>query len=153
VISFRRDHPVFRRRRWFQGRRIRGIEDLAWLRPDGEEMTDDDWDVGFARAVGVFMNGATIPTTDAFGERVVDDSFLVIFNASDHPIDWCIPSAAWSRRWTIDLDTADPRRGSARTVNKRPGDQLEVADRSMVVLRSVMPPSRHPVHRTTKETN
>ncbi len=116
------DHPVFRRRRWFQGRQIRGIEDLAWLRPDGEEMTDDDWDAGFARAVGVFMNGGTIPTTDAYGERIVDDTFLVIFNAGDQPIDWSIPGPEWSRRWTIDLDTADPRRGVGRTVNKRPGD-------------------------------
>ena len=146
VLTFRREHPVFRRRRWFQGRRIRGIEDLAWLRPDGEEMTDEDWDAGFARAVAVFVNGESIPTTDAYGERIVDDSFLVIFNASDQPIDWCIPGPQWSRRWTIDLDTADPRRGTARTVNRRPSETLEVSDRSMVVLRSVRSPSRHPVH-------
>jgi glycogen operon protein len=142
IISFRRDHPVFRRRRWFQGQRIRGIEDLAWLRPDGEEMNDDDWDAGFARAVAVFMNGGTIPTTDSYGERIVDDTFLVIFNASDHTIHWNIPGPAWSRRWTVDLDTSDPRRGSARTVNKRAGDVLDVADRSMVVLRSIQAPSR-----------
>ena len=154
VIAFRRDHPVFRRRRWFQGRKIRGIEDLAWLRPDGEEMTDDDWDAGFARAVAVYMNGASIPTTDAYGERIVDDSFLVIFNASDHPIDWCVPGPEWSRRWTIDLDTADPRRGDARTVNVKPGDSLAVPDRSMVVLRSVHAPSRQPAHRRdSEETN
>ncbi|WP_411286089.1 glycogen debranching protein GlgX [Lapillicoccus sp.] len=145
IISFRREHPVFRRRRWFQGRKIRGIDDLAWLRPDGEEMTDDDWDAGFARAVAVFMNGATIPTTDAYGERIVDDSFLVIFNASDEQIDWCIPGPEWSRRWTIDLNTADPKRGVSRSANKRPGDRLAVPDRSMVVLRSVKPPSRDPV--------
>jgi isoamylase len=114
-------------------------------------MTDDDWDAGFARSVGVFLNGATIPTTDAYGERIVDDSFLVIFNASDQHIDWCIPGAVWGRRWTIDLDTADPRRGLSRTVNKRAGDQLDVPERSMVVLRSLTPPSRHPVHRRTAE--
>jgi glycogen operon protein len=151
-MTFRRDHPVFRRRRWFQGSKIRGIEDLAWLRPDGEEMTDDDWEVGFARAVAVFMNGESIPTTDTYGERIVDDSFLVIFNASDQPIDWCIPGPQWSRRWTIDLDTSDPKRGSARTINKRPGDTLEVLDRSMVVLRSVRAASRHPVHARSTTT-
>ena len=91
----------------------------------------------------------SIPTTDTYGERIVDDSFLVIFNASDQPIDWCIPGPQWSRRWTIDLDTADPKRGSARTVNKRPGDTLEVLDRSMVVLRSITPPSRVPARRRT----
>src|SRR5690606_32572588 len=114
-----------------------GIEDLAWLRPDGVEMNDDDWDAGFARAVAVFVNGATIPTTDAYGGRIVDDSFLVIFNAGDQSIDWSIPGPEWSRQWTIDLDTADPRRGATRTINKRPGDTLVVTERSMVVLRSV----------------
>ena len=109
-------------------------------------MTDDDWDAGFARAVAVFLNGETIPTTDSYGERIVDDSFLVIFNASDHPIEWQIPGPQWSRRWTIDFDTADPKRGTARTVNKRPGDVLDVVDRSMVVLRSTRAPSRHPAH-------
>ena len=74
---------MFRRRRWFQGRRIRGIEDLAWFRPDGEPMTDDDWENGYARAVGVFLNGDAIPTTDAYGGRIVDDSFFVMFNASE----------------------------------------------------------------------
>ena len=101
---------------------------------------------GFARAVAVFLNGETIPTTDSYGERIVDDSFLVIFNASDQPIEWQIPGPQWSRRWTVDLDTADPKRGSARTVNKRPGDTLDVVDRSMVVLRSTRAPSRHPTH-------
>ena len=70
----------------------------------------------------------------------------MIFNASDQPIEWQIPGPQWSRRWTIDLDTADPKRGSARTVNKRPGDTLDVVDRSMVVLRSTRSPSRHPAH-------
>ena len=70
----------------------------------------------------------------------------MIFNASDQPIEWQIPGPQWSRRWTIDLDTSDPKRGSARTVNKRPGDTLDVVDRSMVVLRSTRAPSRHPAH-------
>jgi isoamylase len=137
VIRYRAAHPVFRRRRWFQGRDIRGIEDLAWLRPDGEEMTDDDWDTGYARAVGVFVNGQTIPTTDAYGERIVDDTFLILFNAGHDAIRWCIPGPEWSVRWTVDLDTADPRRGSTRTVTVRPRDELEVAGRSLIVMRSL----------------
>jgi glycogen operon protein len=144
VIAFRREHPVFRRRRWFQGRLIRGIEDLAWLRPDGEEMTDEDWETGYARAVGVFLNGATIPTPDSYGARVLDDNYLVLFNAGHEALAWQIPGPQWSRRWTIDLDTSDPRRGWARTVNVRPGDEFQVLDRSMVVLRSTRPPARHP---------
>jgi glycogen operon protein len=116
VIAFRAAHPAFRRRQWFQGRLIRGIEDLAWTRPDGEEMTDEDWETGFARAVGVFINGRTIPTPDAYGEKIVDDTFLVIFNASDQDLSWTIPAASWGRRWVVDLDTADPRRGLGRAI-------------------------------------
>ena len=89
--TLRRSHPVFRRRRWFQGRRIRDIDDLAWFRPDGETMSDDDWEAGYARAVGVFLNGEAIPTTDAYGGRIVDDSFFVMFNASETDLPWTVP--------------------------------------------------------------
>ena len=91
VTALRNDHPVFRRRRWFQGRRIRGLDDMAWFRPDGLEMTDDDWETGYAHAVGVFANGESIPATDAYGGRIVDDSFLLLFNASDVDITWTLP--------------------------------------------------------------
>ena len=144
VIAFRSAHPVFRRRQWFRGRLIRGIEDLAWVRPDGGEMTDEDWERGYARAVGVFLNGRTIPTPNAYGERIVDDSFLVLFNASDQDLPWHIPGVAWGRRWVVDLDTADPRRGLGRTIVVRPNDDFSVTSRSLVVLRSTRPPPRHP---------
>ncbi|MEW6475492.1 MAG: glycogen debranching protein GlgX [Actinomycetota bacterium] len=83
LISLRARHPVFRRRRFFQGRPIWGDElsDIGWFRPDGEEMRDDDWRAGFAKAVGVFLNGEEIPDPDPRGRRIVDDSFLVLFNA------------------------------------------------------------------------
>ncbi|MEP1124888.1 MAG: glycogen debranching protein GlgX [Ilumatobacter sp.] len=142
VIAFRAAHPVFRRRRWFQGRRIRGIEDLAWLRPDGEEMTDDDWDTGYARAVGVFVNGTTIPTTDNYGERVIDDSFLLLFNAGHEALSWTIPGPQWGRRWTVDLDSADPRVGVRRNIAARPGDVVELLPHSLRVLRSTRAPSQ-----------
>ena len=141
VIAFRQAHPVFRRRRWFQGRRIRGIEDLAWLRPDGEEMTDDDWDTGYAKAVGVFVNGDSIVTPDAFGERIVDDSFLLLFNAGDAALTWTLPGPEWGRRWTIDLDTNDPRIGARRTVGAKADGEMEVVARSLIVLRSTKGPS------------
>ena len=147
VMAFRRDHPVFRRRRWFHGRSIRGIDDLAWLRPDGEEMTDDDWSTGYARAVGVFINGQTIPTTDHYGQRIVDDTFLLLFNAGHESLEWTIPGPQWSRRWTVDLDSADPRRGLRRIVNAKAGDTIHVEGRSLIVLRSVAPATRHPATR------
>ncbi len=141
VIALRAEHPVFRRRRWFHGQLIRGVEDLAWLRPDGEEMTDQDWDTGHARAVGVYMNGASLPTTDAYGERIIDDTFLLLFNASDQDLLWTLPSSRWSSRWTVELDTTDPRRGASRAVHARPLEQRPIAARSLVVLRSTRPPS------------
>ena len=147
VIAFRLRHPVFRRRQWFRGRVIRGIDDLAWLRPDGEEMTDDDWSTGYARAVGVFINGQTIPTTDHYGQRIVDDTFLLLFNAGHESLEWQIPGPQWSRRWTVDLDTADPRRGLRRTVNAKASDTMHVEARSLIVLRSVAPATRHPATR------
>ena len=147
VIAFRLDHPVFRRRQWFRGRLIRGIDDLAWLRPDGEEMTDDDWSTGYARAVGVFINGQTIPTTDHYGQRIVDDTFLLLFNAGHESLEWTIPGPQWSRRWTVDLDSADPRRGLRRIVNAKAGDTIHVEGRSLIVLRSVAPATRHPATR------
>ena len=142
VVALRMAHPVFRRRRWFEGRQIRGIEDLAWLRPDGEEMSDDDWSTGYARAVGVFMNGRRIPTTDSYGEPIIDDSFLLLFNAGHESIDWSIPGPEWGRRWSVELDTSDPRRGERRTVIAQPRSSFAVEAHALVVLRSTRPPAR-----------
>jgi isoamylase len=77
VAALRAEHPVFRRKRFFQGRPIRGssVDDIAWLRPDGQHKTDDDWASGYARSVAVYPNGEGIPDRDDLGERVVDDSF------------------------------------------------------------------------------
>ena len=78
IIEFRKQHPVFRRRKWFQGRSIRGsdVNDLAWFRPDGEQMSDEDWGAGFAKSLGVFLNGDEIPSVDAAGRRVLDRILL-----------------------------------------------------------------------------
>ncbi len=137
LVAFRAAHPVFRRRRWFQGRRIRGIEDMAWFRPDGEEMSDVDWDTGHARSVGVFVNGESIQATDMYGARILDDTFFLILNASDLDLDWQLPGDRWGARWIIDLDTEDPGVGT----NDRPsigveaGGTLTVTSRSLLVLR------------------
>ena len=79
----RRDHPIFHRRRWFHGRALHGkdVVDVAWLRPDGTEMEDADWESGFAKSIAVYLNGDEIHSTDSLGHAVVDDSFLVVFNA------------------------------------------------------------------------
>ncbi|MET0577477.1 MAG: glycogen debranching protein GlgX, partial [Ilumatobacteraceae bacterium] len=110
VIALRAQHPVFRRRRFFEGRALRGhdVSDIAWFRPDGIEMTDDDWTAGFARSLGVFLNGASLPDPDPLGRQINDDSFLILFNAHEHPVTFMIPPARWGPDWTTVLDTAAP---------------------------------------------
>jgi isoamylase len=130
VIALRRDHPVFRRRHWFQGRPIRGTVDIGWFRSDGTEMDDADWDSGFARSVGLFLNGETIPERDPRGQHVTDDSFLVILNAHDERLDWTLPTQ-WGERWQVVVDTSgdlEPERES------NPDKPLPVTARSVVVL-------------------
>ena len=109
LIALRREHPVFRRRRWFQGRSIRGSVDLGWCRPDGAEMGDDDWDAGSARSVGLFLNGDAITDRDRRGQRVTDDSFLLLFNAHGDAIDWTLPKQ-WGQWWELVTETAEPGR-------------------------------------------
>jgi isoamylase len=132
VIALRRDHPVFRRRHWFQGRPIRGSEvsDIGWFTPGGTEMSDQDWQTGFARSVGLFLNGETIPERDPRGQHVTDDSFLVILNAHDERLDWTLPTQ-WGERWQVVVDTSgdlEPERESS------PDKPLPVTARSAVVL-------------------
>ncbi|MGI9031183.1 MAG: glycogen debranching protein GlgX [Ilumatobacteraceae bacterium] len=133
LTRLRRDHAVFRRRRWFQGRLIRDTDDLAWFRPDGQVMNDDDWENGYARAIGVFFNGAAIPTPDAFGGKILDDDFYVMFNASADLIAYTIPGPPFDRAWTVELDTEPTREHGASVA---PGDVVELIERSMVVLRA-----------------
>jgi len=105
VIAFRRDHPVFRRRRWFHGRPIRGTVDIGWFKPDGQSMTDEDWDASHARSLGAFLNGKAIQTPDDRGRSIVDDSFLLLFNAHTEGVQWTIP-AEYGKAWRLVLDTA-----------------------------------------------
>ncbi len=105
LVDFRLRHPVLHRRRWFQGRPIRGVEEIAWLRPDAQEMTDEDWQTGFAQAVGVFLNGEALTLPDLRGRRLVDDSFLLFFNAAGEALEWTLPEERFGRRWAVALDT------------------------------------------------
>jgi glycogen operon protein len=139
LTRLRAAHPVFRRRRFFQGRPIRGsnIEDIAWLRPDGQQMSEEDWNVGFAKTVGIFLNGRGIPERDDLGERIVDDSFLLLINAHHRSIIFTLPDSAYGRSWETVVDTADPLLAKTRRRQREalPGDKLRVQARVMLVLR------------------
>jgi glycogen operon protein len=133
LISFRRAHPVFRRRHFFHGESLGAdAPDIAWFRPDGSEMTADDWSSGFGKSIGVFFNGETIPSPDARGERVVDDTFLILFNAHYEPLVFTLPAKRWGARWLRMLDTADAlNEGEALDA----GAVTTVAARSLALFR------------------
>jgi isoamylase len=135
LIELRAQHPVFRRRRWFQGRPLRGEEtdDIAWLTPEGDEMDDEDWDANYARALQVFLNGHGIASADPRGQPVVDDSFLVLFNASPESIDFVLPPATFAPAWRVVVDTALPRPGEDLE-RCDAGTTRQVPDRGVVVL-------------------
>jgi glycogen operon protein len=130
LIALRREHPVLRRRRWFQGLPIRGSVDLGWCKPDGTEMSDQDWDAGSTASVGLFLNGEAITDRDRRGQRVTDDSFLLLFNADHEPIEWTLPKQ-WGDCWEAVLETSGPEREGERLES---GRALAVAPRSLVVM-------------------
>ncbi|MDJ0953181.1 MAG: glycogen debranching protein GlgX [Acidimicrobiia bacterium] len=108
LIGIRNRHPVFRRRRWFEGRRVHGegVHDIGWYNTDGTPMSDQDWNIGYARSLAVFLNGDSIPTPGPQGERVVDDSFMLLFNAHTEPVTFTVPADLEGFEWQVVLDTS-----------------------------------------------
>jgi isoamylase len=139
ATSLRRQHPVFRRRRFFEGEPIRSgeqVRDIAWLTPTGREMTHEDWGSEFGKSIAVFLNGDALPEPDARGERVVDDSFLLCFNAHDHAVDFVTPHGDYAQQWTAELDTTDPTGATGLVVDA--GETISVPARSLLVLRKTL---------------
>jgi len=141
LIALHKEHPVFRRRRWFQGRPIHGegVRDLGWFKPDGEEMSEEDWQLGFAKSIGVFLNGEAIPSPDPMGERVVDDSFYILFNAHHEQLQFVLPLRDGGAGWAKVLDTSELVPANEPKVYQA-GAALPVYSRSLIVLRLVVSP-------------
>jgi isoamylase len=139
LIRLRAEHAVFRRRRFFRGQAIRGarqrLGDIAWLTLVGEEMTDHDWDAGFVKSLAVFLNGRAISEPDRRGERIQDDSFLLLFNASEQDLAFTIPPRRYGPRWARTLDTAMPEAEFEYESTVKPGDVITVINHSMQLLR------------------
>jgi isoamylase len=137
VVRLRREHPVFRRRRFFAGSADHGgesdIGDIAWFRPDGAHMDEASWATGFAKSVMVFLNGAAIPETDTRGNPIVDDSFLLLFNAHYEDIDFVLPEQIYGLQWTSVIDTATP---DITPVPLGAGATVRAGARSIMVLRT-----------------
>lgn len=107
LIRFQHDHPVFRKKGWFLGRPIHGSRalDIAWFTPGGYEMAEEHWGEGFSKSMAVFLNGDAIRHPNPRGERVVDDSFLILFNAHYEAIPFTLPGAKWGKAWKKLIDT------------------------------------------------
>jgi glycogen operon protein len=133
-IAFRSSHPIFKRRRWFQGRPLRDNDDMAWFRPDGEEMTSSDWEQGFAQAVGVFLNGGAITIPDRFGNRIIDDTFMCIFSASPLELSWTLPPERWGSSWTVKFDSSRPEIGQGSDEALVAGAEFIIPGRTTLVL-------------------
>ncbi|HEX4788137.1 MAG TPA: glycogen debranching protein GlgX, partial [Actinospica sp.] len=136
ATALRAAHPVLRRRRFFFGARTRNPEsvmrDIEWFRVDGGEMSDEDWNSGFAKSLGVYLNGAAITEPDEHGQTVSDDSFLMLFNAHWEPLEFAVPDARYGELWSVALDTAEPRIEGRAEI--KAGSAVTVEARSLLVL-------------------
>jgi glycogen operon protein len=136
LIETRRRNPVLRRRKFFQGRSIRGseVKDLTWFRPDGKEMTDEDWGNPFARCLGLRLAGDAIDEMDDRGHRITADTLLILLNAHHEPIPFVLPAHRRRVRWELLFDTREPT-GRRRQRPLRGGETYDLEARSVALLR------------------
>lgn len=142
LIALRRAHPVMRRRRFFQGKKVRGseVKDLAWFRPDGKEMRQQEWGAGFIRCLGLRLAGDAIEESDTQGDRVEGETLLLLLNAHHERVPFTLPSHRSSVRWERVLDTAEPATDPGRYIYKG-GERYEMELRSLVLFR-LLPDAR-----------
>jgi len=142
VVRLRHRHPVFRRRHFFQGRPIRGkdIKDIMWLSPDGNEMSDEEWAKSFARCLGVYLSGEALVERDQRGRVIVDDNFLLLFNAHHGEIRFTVPDDHMGCDWEVLLDTHFED-GTPAERHVHPGAVYLLHGRSVAMLAS---PKRKP---------
>jgi isoamylase len=107
LLALRREHPVFRHRHFLEGQPAYpgGPKDLAWLRPDGHELDDGDWFSPATQTLGMFLSGDGLGARNRRGERVLDDSFLLVVHGGPEPASFTLPGAPWAAAWELLLDT------------------------------------------------
>jgi isoamylase len=133
LIALRKQHRLFRRRHFFQGRRIRGLKDIIWLNPDGHEMTDEEWNQSFARCLGVFLAGDAIEEYDERGRIITDGDGIILFNSHHEPIRFLIPQVGQPDGWRVLLDTSvEDSNSNGRHISA--GDMFDLKGRSLVLL-------------------
>jgi glycogen operon protein len=136
LIHFRHTHPIFRRPKFFHGRKIRGVEakDLLWFNADGSEMTDEHWNRSFIRCIGVVLVGFAEDIRDYFGKPIHDDTFMLLFNAHHEPVNFVIPGRE-KVSWERVIDTDDEAGFLAQPTTHHSGDELPLVARSMSVFK------------------
>jgi isoamylase len=141
LIALRKAHPVLRRRRFLRGDTgTAGRVDSVWFRPDGHEMSEENWHRADAHAVGLFLNGDAISEPGAQGGRIVDDSFFLLLNAHYEPVEFALPAREFADAWKIVIDTAAEPDASDESEVKA-GGSIKVQGRGMMVLMSVRRPA------------
>lgn len=134
IIALRKSHPVFCRRKWFQGQPIKGagVEDIAWFLPEGTEMTEEHWKTSYAKSLGIYLYGKHLHTVGPKGEPIVDDSFYIAFNAHHEALEYTLPGERYGKHWKKILDTSAEEGNKDQTY--KPGDRIQVKGRSVVLL-------------------
>jgi isoamylase len=137
LIHLRMGHSVFSRKNWFKGTPVKdnGIEDIVWFLPGGAVMEDEHWNQEFAKSVAVFLNGKGLLSRDSEGNKVVDDSFYMIFNAHSEALDFKLPEESFGSRWKLILDTSKPP-AEELTSEFKPGETIAVQNRSVILLQN-----------------
>jgi isoamylase len=158
LIELRKNHPNLHRRKFFQDRRIDpeapdrrvngGVEgDILWLRPDGKEMSQEEWHAGWICCVGMLLNGRTLDDVNAVGEPILDDTFLILCNPHHEPIRFLLPNLAAGKSWTVSLDTGQPAFANARRSRRL----YLIAPRSLVLLIEASQPLPRKDSRSSEE--
>jgi glycogen operon protein len=135
VIALRTQHPVFRRRNFFQGRAIKGmgVVDILWLRPDGLEMTDEQWRQESAQCLGVFLSGKALDEQDERAQPITDDNFLLLMNAHHEETGFVLAPLPPESVWVVLVDTSCQTRGGADVVHNGAAT-YPLQPRSLVLL-------------------
>jgi glycogen operon protein len=138
IVAFRRAHPVLHRRKFLQGRSVQGseIKDITWFKPDGTEMSDEEWNAGWVRTIGFRLGGAALDDVDENGEPISDETLLILINAHHGTVPFKLPAFRDNMHWDVVLDTASPDpAGNPRREPK--GSEFPLEGRSLVVFHRV----------------
>ncbi|XXF79585.1 glycogen debranching protein GlgX [Myxococcaceae bacterium GXIMD 01537] len=135
MSKLRREQPVLTKRRFFRGAHIwdSELKDLAWFRPDGREMTREDWEKPYVRSLAFLLGGDAITTPDDAGNRIVGDTLLVLLNAHHEPVEFLLPATEWGADWELLVDTTAA--GESQHTHTQAGGRVQVQGRSLCVLR------------------